>query len=256
MFAPDGFVPFAVAQRWILERADEFYRECALPWAARLADESDDADAQKLFRTAFAGRMIFLEWLVDTCLYYQPVAVYPASPGGDIMRVGNQFFEAEDHLSWYDFQWPLLDDELRPIAESGAVRETLDGRFEYYFWDRDNCCIRIPEVEECRNLPAQAGFFLDVALEFDGWSVCFKHEDCDTLETILVRLYDWTGERTAPSLKGRPRKQEVAASIYASLYPEGHEVRGHTWLQVADSVGKAGGISVSVDTLRRGLAQN
>jgi len=52
---------------------------------------------------------------------------------------------------------------------------------------------------------------------------------------------------------GRPRKRELAAQTFNSLYPMGLE--SDSWVQAAHRVSKITGESVSVDTLKRGLGK-
>ncbi|MGI3212559.1 hypothetical protein ACROSR_15775 [Roseovarius tibetensis] len=255
MFSPEGFVPFAQSKGWMLAHAEDFYLECALPWATKQASKGVEADDADPFRTAQAGRLLFLEWLINTCLIIQPGAVYLTSPSGSVMRAADVFFAADDHLSWYDFEWPLSDDELRPIAEGGQADEILNTRFSYYFWDMLSCCIEAPSADDCSKLAPEALALLEKIKPFDGWSVCFKHEDCETIEQFLTNIFDWTGKQVNAIPKGRPRKQEVAAKLYRSLYPDGHDAKGLTWQQAAHAVGQVGKMTVSIDTLRRGLAK-
>lgn len=255
MFAPDGFVPFASAKSWILDRAGEFYRECALPWATRKSLTSLETASIDPLGVALAGQALYQEWLISWCLAGQVRAVYLSSPTGQIMRASDVFFSAEDQLCWYDFEWPLLDDDLRKIVESENFEQILNSRFGYHFWDELSCCIQMPDADAIENLPDYAHQLLRHIEPFNGWAVCLRQSDCQEIEEFLSEAFDWSGSLDRPSQKGRPRKQEVAAKLYHSLYPDGHEVKGQTWQQAAQAVGKAGKTNISIDTLRRALAK-
>ncbi|MEQ8341498.1 MAG: hypothetical protein RID15_04000 [Marinovum algicola] len=152
MFSPEGFFPFASSLPWIHDRADDFYRNCALPWATKEKTESNVSGERRLYRAASAGRMLYTAWLIDVILAYQPKPVFLSSPNGRVMRAAPAFFQGNDNLSIYDFEWPLSDDELRPIIEYKKPEEALSARFDYYFLDQFSWCITLPEEERCSQL--------------------------------------------------------------------------------------------------------
>ncbi len=76
MFAPLGYLPFATLATSLMDHADAFFEEVAVPWEIINRSEL----GLEKYRKATAARVIYFRWLVDHCLWRQPVPIYLASP--------------------------------------------------------------------------------------------------------------------------------------------------------------------------------
>lgn len=261
MFAPDGFIPFSLVQGSLTERGRAFFRACAIPWMSERVSENEIVPSEVL-RFAIAARIVYIYWLVDYCLWQQPVPVFIANPSGRVMRAAPHFFEAEDHLSFYEFFWPLEDDELRPLAEHmstkevyGAAEDALLKRFGYHFLSHASCCISSLDFDSAETLPPNVEALTPIISQFDGWSVCIRAEDFDAMLNAAFQEFSWSATQDAERPVGRPRKQEAAAQIYRGLYPKGHTAIGATWGEAARQVSEVGNDSISIYTLKRAISE-
>ena len=255
MFAPEGYFPFAASMGWLDARVEDFYLECALPMAKAQSVDADDDAFSQAFALALASKILYREWLIDMCLFFQPAPVYLASPAGQVIQAAPHFFRSDLTLSSYEFDWPLSKSELLPAAKTMAAEHSRTSDPDYYFFSMSSCCIELPTDEEAESLPRDIQPLRRAIAPFDGWSVCFKNTDGERLEEVLKSLFHWDEEEKCERQRGRPKKRDAAAAIYRSLFPGGHEVQGITWDKAREKVEKAGNIKVSLDTLRLGLAE-
>ena len=264
MFAPDGFLPFANFVQELEDHAQDFYAEHGMPTSA-VGELEDRLDG---YHTARAAERLFFDWLIDLCVYRQPIPVYLASPTGGLVAAAKDVFYAREQYSVYDFDWPLQrhNDELAQALEDRKGYDRKRKR-NYVFLDYCFC------IDAHQSVPKSvlAGDPLLIRAKslleaFDGWAICLRSSEVETLRAAIKHAYVWP--RTAPKIDneadkmpnsssrlGRPRKIEPVWEVYCSLFPNGHEASGLGKKQVLELVGQQLRMPCSMDTLNRALGR-
>ncbi|UWQ14197.1 hypothetical protein K3556_15010 [Aliiroseovarius sp. M344] len=160
-----------------------------------------------------------------------------------------------DNIS--DLQWDLISS-----AETVAAKETspyIAGKYQPFLFIDRLWRVNLSlwrELCSFKNLRKNAfwkEYYADAAcalLSIEGASICFPSGDhVSGLEAYWRSASEILTNQDAPKA-GRPRKQEMAASAYRKLYPNGHS---NSWKLACRQILNEVGLEVSEKTLKRGL---
>ena len=242
MFCPIGFHHFHTIL-WACDGAGIQL----VPYAGddELVFRDDDPDEIDYERSAGERRVIITNRIMDRFITKYADCGYAFSPDKQIVRLSRyalmpMFF---NHFRTFDYMFSTYGNLFRFIDDTTGTLDPAGHRK------------RVDQIQSDPLVPKTGFPYVSkvcAALQpLQGWSVCFKEDECEISIPALMALHHSQHENF-PS-NGRPRLQERAYETYKRLYPYGHGKL--TWKEVILEL-ERNGCSVSPDTLKRAISSN
>lgn len=267
MFAPDGYLNLAEIGALCNQVASSV-------WTAKNLsglDESSELDLgsqnpEEMARELFLERNYFTAWLLAQAVEnWDPVI---CTHDSHVFKASALTVFHEDHLSWYDWEWPTKSRSELSVGFERYIRtgEHPMSRFRFIDVITGTISIRHRELDiqkfahEAEEDLRQQIFALK---KFDGAAVCFEEDSIpegtkDILDsfglnepfaTSAVTLVQARQGET--SRAGRPSLRNITADAYWSAYPDGHGEAA--WVEVEERLKVIIGRKVSYKTIKRSI---
>ncbi len=232
MFCPVGYINLSDIAGQISELS---LRIGAAQYIAKTSKAKIENERQYFEGLVFEEALLAC-WLL--CRFLGSVSPYAASPNGKIVKIGNIMICHEDQLGAYDWTWPVEEAHpglfwmLKSSIEQKDVNYAID-RFRFLEMATGTISV-ISRQETIRKNTSQelesVNKQLEIARQFEGWSVVFDLEEVpagvdDFLELIdfrvpYIQLAD-TSDNSEEYLNGPNSKKQPTSAIWTALKPKG-----------------------------------
>lgn len=267
MFCPEGYMLFSALR----ENCDH---HASMVWSReqhRSPKKITIGKTRVRAKEILAQRGFFMTWMLSRFLNSEQ-NIYLCSPTGNMVIAGQELLLHQDILHWYEWSWPVYNnDELRgPFARhlTGERLSYAYNRFRFIDFVTGVISVKkrlqdIREIAESVDEDEDMETQIDVALNFDGWAICLKEDECPKTDDEFFERISYFGERfifpnpqddkPMPTRKfgGRPRKIDTAIIAYNNAFENGHG--DLTWKEVAEFLRTDFNLSIHHETLARAV---